>query len=124
MHGSFTWNELTTTDVERAMEFYATTLGWTFEEFPIPEGQYFVARSGDRLVAGLGSLELGALRDATSSYWFSFIAVDAVDARVESAVRHGATLLQPVVDVPNVGRVAVLRDPTGATVGWMTGLES
>lgn len=23
-------------------------------------------------------------------------------------------------DVPGVGRVAVLRDPTGAAIGWMT----
>jgi predicted enzyme related to lactoylglutathione lyase len=35
----------------------------------------------------------------------------------------GATILAEPADVPNVGRVAVLRDPTGAAVGWLKGLE-
>jgi predicted enzyme related to lactoylglutathione lyase len=29
--GSFTWNELSTTDVDKAKEFYGELLGWTYE---------------------------------------------------------------------------------------------
>jgi hypothetical protein len=29
-HGQFCWNELRTRDAERAKEFYAGTVGWTF----------------------------------------------------------------------------------------------
>jgi predicted enzyme related to lactoylglutathione lyase len=37
-------------DVEKAKAFYAETLGWTFEEFALPDGAYWVAKSGDKMV--------------------------------------------------------------------------
>lgn len=122
MHGSFVWNELAATDVEKAKAFYAETLGWTFEEFALPDGAYWVAKSGDKMVGGLGGLETGSL-PGTTSYWFSFIEVEDLDARLAKAVELGATVIRPAEDVPNVGRVAVLRDPAGAAIGWMTSLK-
>jgi predicted enzyme related to lactoylglutathione lyase len=50
----------------------------------------------------------------------SYIAVDDVDARVKKAQALGAKLMKPVFDVPGVGRIAVLTEPGGAGVGWMT----
>jgi predicted enzyme related to lactoylglutathione lyase len=32
----------------------------------------------------------------------------------------GAIVIRAPHDVPEVGRVAVLRDPTGAVIGWMS----
>jgi uncharacterized protein len=40
-----------------------------------------------------------------------------------TAVELGATVIRPAEDVPNVGRVAVLRDPIGAAIGRMTSLK-
>jgi uncharacterized protein len=122
-HGSFVWNELATRDAEKARTFYADTLGWTYQEFPLPDGPYWVAQSGEKLVGGIGELETGAVPGMTESCWFGFIEVDDVDARVAAARKRGATILREPMDVPNVGRVAVLRDPTGAAIGWMTGLK-
>ena len=119
MHGSFVWNELATGDVEAAKAFYAETLGWTFEEFELPDGMYWVARHGDSIVAGIGGADTAAVPETVPS-WFPFIEVDDVDARLARAVELGATILRPAEDVPMVGRVAVLRDPTGAPIGWMT----
>lgn len=119
MHGTFIWNELATTDVERARAFYAETLDWVLEEFPLPDGPYWVARVGEQLVAGLCGVRIGAVPSQTS-YWFPFIGVDDVDRCVEAALANGGTLVRPIEDVPNIGRVAVLRDPTGAVIGWMT----
>lgn len=120
MHGTFAWNELSTGNVEKAKAFYASALGWTFEKFPMPEGEYWVAKVGDKFVAGVASLELGALEGVSTPYWFPFIEVEDIDARMSAATANGASVLRPASDVPNVGRVAVLRDPTGAAVGWMT----
>ena len=50
----------------------------------------------------------------------AYIAVDDVDARVAKAVKAGAKLMKPIFDVPNVGRIAILTQPDGAGVGWMT----
>jgi hypothetical protein len=52
--------------------------------------------------------------------WIPFLAVDDVDARVNKAIAAGAQLMIPIFDVPNVGRIAMLREPSGAGIGWMT----
>jgi predicted enzyme related to lactoylglutathione lyase len=52
--------------------------------------------------------------------WMAYIAVDDVDARVEKAQKLGAKLMKPVFDIPGVGRIAVLMEPGGAGIGWMT----
>jgi predicted enzyme related to lactoylglutathione lyase len=43
-----------------------------------------------------------------------------VDKRVALATKAGATLMRPIFDVPGVGRIAILTEPGGAGVGWMT----
>jgi len=123
-HGTFVWNELATSDVEKAKAFYSKSLGWVFEPFPIPEGEYWVAKVGDKYVAGVTTLDLGPLDGATAPYWFPYIEVDDIDARIADATTRGAAVLRPAVDVPNVGRVAVLRDASGASVGWMTSVKA
>ena len=52
--------------------------------------------------------------------WFAYLAVDDVDARVAEATAAGAELMRPIFDVPGVGRIAILKDPTGAGLGWIT----
>ena len=42
------------------------------------------------------------------------------DAETLAAVAAGATLMRPIFDVPHVGRIAILSEPGGAGIGWMT----
>lgn len=119
-HGQFCWNELRTRDSERARQFYADTIGWTFEASATPDGHtYWVALSDGKPVAGLFPLVSPRFADVPES-WMSFLAVDDVDARVAKAVKAGAKLVMPIFDVPNVGRIAMLMEPGGAGVGWIT----
>jgi predicted enzyme related to lactoylglutathione lyase len=39
---------------------------------------------------------------------------------VKKAVAAGATLMRPVFDIPDVGRLAILLQPGGAGIGWIT----
>jgi predicted enzyme related to lactoylglutathione lyase len=120
LHGTFYWNELMTRNVERAKTFYGTTIGWSFDAMPMPGGgTYWVAKIGDQPVGGLFDIsapEFGAVPEN----WMSYLAVDDVDARVKKAEAAGARLMKPIFDVPGVGRIAVLMEPGGAGVGWMT----
>jgi predicted enzyme related to lactoylglutathione lyase len=119
-HGEFHWNELRTRDAERAKRFYASTVGWTFEASATPDGEtYWVALQGGKPVAGLFSLTSPRF-DGVPESWMSFLAVDDVDARVAKAVAAGAELAMPIFDVPDVGRIAMLREPGGAGIGWIT----
>ena len=71
------------------------------------------------LVGGLFPLSSPQF-DGVPESWMSYLAVDDVDARVKKAQSAGATLMRPIFDVPGVGRIAILKEPGGAGVGWMT----
>jgi predicted enzyme related to lactoylglutathione lyase len=119
-HGFFHWNELLAHDVERAKRFYADTLGWSFLSMPTDTGdEYWVAKLGDRPAAGIFPLNKPGFDDMAER-WMSYIAVDDVDARVKKALAAGAKLMRPVFDVRGVGRIAILTEPGGAGIGWIT----
>jgi predicted enzyme related to lactoylglutathione lyase len=119
-HGSLHWNELRTRDAERAKRFYQDTIGWEFERTSTPDGRdYWLAMMDGKPVAGLFPLASPQF-DGVPESWMSFLAVDDVDARVAKATKAGAKLVMPIFDVPNVGRIAMLMEPSGAGVGWMT----
>jgi uncharacterized protein len=119
-HGTFCWNERLCWDVERAKKFYADTVGWTYERMQTPDGApYWCAIQNGRPVAGLFTLTSPHF-DGVPEGWMSYLAVDDVDKRVAKATAAGAKLLRPIFDVPNVGRIAILDEPGGAGVGWMT----
>ena len=118
-HGSFHWNELVTRDVEKAKKFYGDTIGWTFDGMPMPDGTYWVAKMGDQPVGGLFPIA-GPQWEGVPEHWMSYLAVDDVDARVKKAIAAGAKLMRPAFDIPGVGRIAILTEPGGAGVGWIT----
>jgi len=120
-HGTFYWNELMTRNVECAKKFYANTIGWSFDGMPMPSGgsTYWVAKMDGESVAGI--LDIGTPEfSQVPECWMSYLAVDDVDARAKKAVAAGAKLMKPIFDVPGVGRIAVLMEPGGAGVGWIT----
>jgi predicted enzyme related to lactoylglutathione lyase len=122
-HGHFHWNELLTPDVERAKQFYADTIGWQFEPMPMDDGAtYWVAQIGKEPVAGIFPTNRPDFAGVPVS-WMSYLAVDDVDMRVRKAVASGATLMRPIFDIPNVGRIAILSEPGGAGIGWITPVE-
>ncbi|MGB6346911.1 MAG: VOC family protein [Methyloceanibacter sp.] len=108
-----------THDPETVKKFYADTIGWTFDPMPMENGTYWIAKAGDKMAGGIFEMQ-GECFEGMAEDWMPYLAVDDVDARVEKAVAAGATLMRPPFDVPNVGRIAILRQPGGGAVGWMT----
>ena len=118
-HGFFYWNELITGDVAKAKDFYGKTLGWTFEDMPMPAGgSYTMIKLGDKMVGGMlpKTAEMGEMPD----HWFTYVAVDDVDKRVATVAAAGGKVMRDPFDVPGVGRIGVVVDATGAAQGWMT----
>jgi predicted enzyme related to lactoylglutathione lyase len=118
-HGTFYWNELMTRDAEKAKKFYADTLGWSFDAMPMENGTYWVAKIGDQPLGGIFPLSSPQF-DGVPESWMAYIAVDDVDARVKKATAAGAKLMRPIFDIPGVGRIAILTEPGGAGIGWIT----
>ena len=120
-HGTFHWNELNTRDTEKAKRFYEETLGWTFEGAPMSEGiTYWIAKIGDKIVGGIFDMNAVGLPQEVPEHWMSYVAVDDVDKRVAKAKKAGATMIREPFDVPMAGRIAILKEPGGAVIGWMT----
>lgn len=121
-HGKFIWNELMTDDVEKAKAFYTATLGWTFEPMPMEGGgTYYIAKLGDESVAGLMD-KTDHLPPEVPPHWFAYINVDNVDARMTKVAAAGGRVVREPFDIPEVGRIAIVQDATGAHVGYMTAL--
>ncbi|MYZ47517.1 VOC family protein [Propylenella binzhouense] len=119
-HGRFCWNELMTRDVEGVKAFYAAALGWRYDGMPMPDGTYWVIMGdGPKPIGGI--LDISApVWEGVPACWFAYVAVDDVDARVAAAERLGATIHKAPFDIPGVGRIAIVGQPDGAAIGWMT----
>lgn len=120
-HGLFHWNELMTWNVEKAKAFYADTLGWTYDSFPMAEGGvYTVCKADGEMAGGMMELTPGTGFDGIPDHWYAYITVDDVDARAAKIQAAGGEIVHGPFDVPEVGRIVLVKDPTGAQVGWIT----
>lgn len=109
--GAPCWIELGSSDVPKSGEFYRTLFGWTVVTDPRPEaGGYTTAALDDLPVAALSPLYAPGQPVAWN---ISFAVLDA-DATAERAAEEGGAVVMAPMDIFDIGRFAVLRDPTGA----------
>jgi hypothetical protein len=117
--GRFVWYELSTTDVDSAVEFYGKVFGWEFG------GDY--SRSGKPYRSfSLGGVELGGIIPLDPSwgdtpFWLPFVTAEDVDRCTADAVKLGGTVLSAAGSIVGFGERAVLRDPAGAVIAAFSG---
>jgi len=115
--GSFCWIELGTTDQNAAKKFYTNLFGWTAEDMSMgPEMTYTMLRLGGKDVGGVYKLMKDQVDNHVPPHWMPYIKVNSADESAAKAVKLGATQTVPASDIPNVGRFAVLQDPTGGQI--------
>ena len=119
-HGQIHWNELATHDVEAAVAYYKDVMGWDIQTEDMPDGPYHMGVMDGQPMAGIYDITQIPDMDDVPSHWLTYFAVDDVDTSVAASIKAGGTLLQPAFDVPMVGRIAMIKDPTGAVIGLMT----
>jgi uncharacterized protein len=111
--GVFVWDELVTSDVDGAQRFYEAVFGWTTSDMGPDYGGYRVFNVGDTGIAGVMERPHASI----PPHWQPYVAVDDPDATTKKATELGGSMLMEPMDVPKVGRIAVLSDPQGATFG-------
>jgi uncharacterized protein len=122
--GTWSWVELSTTDVDAAKAFYADLFGWEAEDNEIPDtgGIYSMQQvSGANAAAITGQPE--QQRDAgVPPNWFSYVTVANADESAAKAKDLGGQVHAGPFDVMTAGRMAVVADPAGAMFGiWQAG---
>ncbi len=118
--GTVHWTELSTNDVEAAKAYYGSICGWKLETEKMASGEnYTVASKGGQPVAGIMSLSDIPGGDQIPPNWMPYLAVNDVDEAVAKTKTANGTVLRDSFDVPGVGRIAIVADPTGAAIGLM-----
>lgn len=110
--GGVGWDELVSSDVKAARDFYTALFGWTFEVVPMPGIEYTMLKKGDVGVAGL--MAMPPEDPGGRSFWTVYFVVDDADEAFETATANGAQVIMPLMDVATVGRFGFLTDPQGA----------
>jgi len=105
---TFCWSQLMTDQLDRVVPFYAEVFGW--QPAPMPGGMVVFNR-GDKPVASAMSLPEGAPAPA---HWLQYVAVADATVATDTAVAAGASVLQPVTEMPGMGIFSVMADPAGA----------
>ncbi|MEV8536268.1 VOC family protein [Streptomyces sp. NPDC051211] len=107
-------------DQQAAIDFYCDLFGWQGEVGPPETGGYAVCELKGKPVAGI----MAAMNPDGSTpdpmppaVWTTYLATDSVDSAVEASTAAGGKTVMGPVDVMDLGRMAVLSDPTGAVFG-------
>jgi len=113
--GTFSWAELATTDQKSGVQFYRSLFGWDVNEQPIgPDDVYTMFTMRGKEVAAAYTMRPEERQHGAPPHWNLYVTVASVDESVKKAESLGAKVLAPPFDVMDVGRMAVLQDPTGA----------
>ncbi|WP_374687616.1 VOC family protein [Promineifilum sp.] len=130
--GTFSWVDLTTTDVAGAKAFYGGLFGWTSEDRPTSEGRppYTMFFLDGRMVAG-GNPMSPQMRDmGAPPVWVAYVNHSDLDSVAARAAEAGGVVFMPPIDVVTgageaQGRMALIQDPTGAPFGvWQPGVHT
>jgi uncharacterized protein len=121
VQGTPSYAELTTPDQAAAKEFYGALFGWELEDAELDgDGYYVAARLAGDMVAGIAGQQPGM--EGQPAFWGVYLAVDDVDAVTARVAEAGGTVVAEPFDVMDLGRMAVIQDPTGALVSlWQAG---
>jgi predicted enzyme related to lactoylglutathione lyase len=118
--GEFVWTEIASNDAEKCKAFYTTVFGWKFKESTSAnEGMKYeeFATTGDNPAGGLYQIDPKWFGDnPPPPHFMTYVAVDDVDENAKLATELGATIIRGPMDIPNVGRMAIIQDPTGAMI--------
>ena len=116
--GPFIWHELVTADQKTSGAFFSQLFGWNRSEVDAGQfGMYTLFQKDGQDVAGM--MNPTADTPGEGSYWHSYIGVDDVEECVKQAPALGGRVVVAPHDVPDVGRVCVVADPTGAIAHLM-----
>lgn len=113
--GEFCWNELMTSDVNKAKDFYKNLFGWTYEDNNMGDFTYTMFKAGERNIGGMVQTPPG-YENQIPSHWMGYVLVDNIDDSVKKAQTLGATIKVPVTTAGDYGRFSIIIDPTGAHI--------
>jgi uncharacterized protein len=109
----FVWYDLMTPDVAAASKFYENVVGWSVADSGMPGMDYAMISMGSHEIGGM--MPPPPTAQNMPPLWNGYIYADDVDAAAAKAVSLGGSIFQDAMDIPGIGRFAVVADPSGAS---------
>ena len=103
--GSFNWNQLNVTDLEKATAFYSGLFGWRISS---EMGMVLGHLDGPPFVS---FLPIPEGTPHAHSHWLGYVWTEDLDRSHALALQLGATCCVPPTPIPGIGRFAVHLDP-------------
>ena len=115
MANPFVHVELNSTDVAKSKAFYGSLFDWKLEDIPndAAGGTYTMIGVGD----GTGGGMMKSPMPGAPSMWLAYVLVDDIEAATKKAKSLGAKVMKDVTEVPDMGWLSIIVDPTGAMLG-------
>ncbi len=123
--GQFCWISLEARDLDEARRFYRELFGWQSQDVELPDGPRAAEFTLDgRRVAGASQMPQQRVDRDQPAVWRSYIRVDDLESTCARVTELGGEITLSATDVQQLGRTALVRDPTGAEVGlWQAGTQ-
>ena len=110
--GRILWYELLTTDMKAAEAFYSTVVGWKVTPFDRSAQPYDMWVRDDGVpIGGVMTIPAGM---NFPPHWGMYVGVPNLDEGIARVEQLGGSALSPIIEVPTVGRMRVMKDPQGA----------
>ena len=117
--GTFSYGDLSTSDLEAATTFYVDLFGWKYDDAPMsdePNDIYrMFTRNGD-VVCAVSKQRAEQAQAGIPPMWNVYFTVADVDLKAKEAEAAGGGVLMPPFDVFDSGRMTVVADPSGGVI--------
>ena len=115
--------EIHAADPDRAVNFYTTLFGWSFQKWEGPM-DYWLVTTGPNDQPGInGGLvrRQGEIDGQAVIAYVCTVDVENLDASVQTAVDNGGQIALPKMPIPGMGWLAYCKDTEGNIFGMMQG---
>lgn len=102
-----------TSDLDRAVSFYTEAVGWGTQPWNGPS-PYVMWTVNGAPIGGVIPYTSEHAAAGVTPHWVAYVTVSDVDEAVEKTRNYGGSIVNEPRDIPDIGRIAVIRDPQGA----------
>ena len=108
-------------DPDRAVNFYTTLFGWTFQKWEGPMDYWLVTTGPDSQPGINGGLirRQGEIDGQAVIAYVCTVDVANVDESTQTATSNGAQVVVPKMPIPGVGWLVYCKDTEGNIIGMM-----
>lgn len=110
-HGMFCWQELMTTNVDQAANFYKKLFGWNLQKLDAKSMKYTVIKNQKTDIGGMTML-MPEMKDLPS-HWSTYFTTTNLDETVRIIKDNGGNIMTGPQDIPETGKFAICQAPDG-----------